>query len=57
MGVAEIIGVIDFCFSLIFRLHALAKILAGSEPIPTIEEIYTKNAKLQAEIDAEKSEG
>jgi len=57
MGVAEIMSVIDFCFSLIFRLHSLAKILGGSEPIPTIDEIYAKNAKLQAEIDAEKSKG
>jgi len=55
MGPGEIIALIEMLFGLIFRLYNFAKQVAGSEPIPTLEEIYKKNADLQAEIDAEKA--
>ena len=54
MGVAEILGAIDLLFSLILRFYSIASALAGDQPIPTLEEIYRKNAALQAKIDAEK---
>ena len=54
MGVAEVLAGIDLLFSLINKFYALAKMLSGETPIPTLDEIYAKNMSLQAQIDAEK---
>jgi hypothetical protein len=54
MGIAEILGGIDLLFSLILRFYNVASNLAGTTPIPTLDEIYKKNVDLQAKIDADK---
>lgn len=54
MTAAAIIALVDGLVSIALKLYNGAKQIKGEEPIPTWDEIVTKNAILQAKIDAEK---
>ncbi len=56
MGVLEIIMAIDAAIGLALRLEDVAKQLAGTTPVPTIDEILAKQKKLKESIEQAKQE-
>jgi hypothetical protein len=54
MGAAEIIAVVTGLLNLAFKLYDSAQQIQGDVPIPTWDDLASKNALLQAKIDAEK---
>lgn len=54
MGVAEVIAMVNVLLGAAFRIYESIDQTAGNVPIPTWDEIASKNAITQAKIDAEK---
>ena len=54
MGVAEILALINGLLGITFRLYESISWVQGNTPVPTWEELVSRNAILQAKIDAEK---
>ncbi len=54
MGAAAIITAVSALLSVAFNLYQMARQIQGTEPVPEWDEISSKNALLQAQIDAEK---
>ena len=56
MGAAEILILVNSLLSIALKLYDSISQIQGITPIPTWDELVTKNAILQAKIDAEKDE-
>jgi len=54
MGAAEIFVLVNSLLNIALQLYSSVSQIQGTTPIPTWEELVTKNAILQAKIDAEK---
>ena len=54
MGIAETLALVNGLLGIAFRIYESIGQVEGSTPIPTWEELVSKNAILQAKIDAEK---
>jgi len=54
MGAAEMLLAVNGLLSIALTLYNSISQVQGTTPIPTWEELVTKNAILQAKIDAEK---
>lgn len=54
MGAVEILALINGLLGIAFRLYDSIGQVQGNTPIPTWEELVSKNAILQTKIDAEK---
>ena len=54
MGAAEVLVLVNSLLNIALQLYGSVSQIQGTTPIPTWEELVTKNAILQAKIDAEK---
>jgi len=54
MGAAEVLVLVNSLLNIALQLYSSVSQIQGTTPIPTWEELVTKNAILQAKIDAEK---